>query len=167
MKTITTPTKAFTLKIQALYDIEKQLEKALPKLAKASSDPELAHGFLDHLEETKNHSARLDQIFEILGTSSRKTTCEGIRGIIEDGQWATKQEAPDTIKDSMIAGAARYAEHYEMAGYMTAIEEAKALGLTDAAKLLSETLAEEEHADKVLTAAMKKSLKAAQMETGE
>jgi ferritin-like metal-binding protein YciE len=163
MAKITDATKAFTLKIQSLYDVEKQLEKALPKMAKASTDPELAEGFLAHLEETKGHSERLELIFEMLDASPKKTKSEGIRGIIEDGSWIIEEAtAPDEIRDSMIAGAARYAEHYEMAGYMNAIEEAKLLGLTEVVELLSATLKEEENADKILAGAMKKALKAAQ-----
>ena len=151
-------TKAFFIKIQSLYDIEKQLEKALPKLAKASTDPELIEGFLAHLEETKVHSERLEKIFEMLDVSPKKMKCEGIRGIVEDGVWVTEVDAPESLKDSMIAGAARYAEHYEMAGYISAIEEAAALGLDDAVELLTLTLTEEQQADKTLQRAQKKGL---------
>jgi ferritin-like metal-binding protein YciE len=158
MAKITTPERAFIIKIQALYDIEKQLEKALPKLARASTDKELKKGFVAHLAETKMHSKRLEKIFKLIGMKPRKTICEGIRGIVEDGTWVMKVEAPSELKDSMIAGAARYAEHYEMAGYLGAIEEAQALGLSEAATLLAATLREEEGADRKLTGAMRKKL---------
>jgi ferritin-like metal-binding protein YciE len=158
MKKINDLQEAFVLKIQALYDIEKQLEKALPKLAKASSDQELKEGFMNHFGETQDHSQRLEQIFSLLGTSPKKLRCEGIRGIIEDGEWVTKVTAPETLKDAMIAGAARHAEHYEMSAYLGAIEEAQALGLEEAAELLRNTLEEEESADRTLSEAVKKSL---------
>lgn len=158
MPKIDNTTKAFVIKIQILYDIEKQLEKALPKLARASTNPELKKGFLDHLEETKMHTDRLEQIFEMLDVKPRKLTSSGIRGIISDGEWVMDTDSPSHIKDSMIAGSARYAEHYEMAGYLGAIEEAEALGLTDIVQILSETLAEEELADQILTVAMRNSL---------
>ena len=164
MTKITNGSKAFLIKIQSLYDIEKQLEKALPKMAKASTDPELIEGFLTHLEETKVHSERLEQIFEMMDASPKKTKCEGIRGIVEDGTWVMEAEASPALKDSMIAGAARYAEHYEMAGYMSAIEEATALGFDDAVELLTLTLGEEQQADKNLTRAQKTGLNMNAME---
>jgi ferritin-like metal-binding protein YciE len=150
MTKINDASNAFLTKIQVLYDIEKKLEKALPKLAKASANPELEQGFMDHLEETIRHSGRLEEIFEMLGAAPKKLTSEAIKGIIDDGEWCTKVTAPDNIKDSMIAAAARYAEHYEIAGYKTAILEADSLGLSDASALLKETLVEEENADSKL-----------------
>jgi ferritin-like metal-binding protein YciE len=158
MKKINDPQEAFVLKLQTLYDIETQLEKALPKMAKASADPELKEGFMMHLDETQEHSQRLEQIFAQLDSTPKKLKSEGIRGIIEDGEWIMKAEAPETLKDAMIAGAARHAEHYEISGYLGAIEEARALGLDQAVELLSETLAEEENADRTLSEAVKKSL---------
>jgi ferritin-like metal-binding protein YciE len=161
MAKINNASKAFLIKIQALYDIEKQLEKALPKMEKAASDSGLKAGFKNHLRETKEHSRRLERIFKMLDAKPRKTKSEGIRGILADGDWVAKVDAPDTLKDSMLASAARYAEHYEMAGYMSAIEEAKALGLTDAEELLSDTLIEEEKTDKLLAMGMRMGLKVA------
>jgi len=158
MKKISSIEQAFLIKIQALYDIEKQLEKALPKLVKASTDSELKKGLRDHLEETKNHSKRLEEIFSMLNSEPKKLISEGIRGIIEDVNWVAKVEGLSSVKDSMIASSARYAEHYEMAGYMSAILQAELLGMGEAVKLLSQTLEEEENADKSLESAMKKSL---------
>ena len=161
MAKVTTSSKAFLIKIQALYDIEKQLEKALPKMEKAATDPELKAGFKLHLKETKEHAKRLEKIFRMLDNKPRKTKSEGIRGIIADGEWVADVDAPEELADSMLASAARYAEHYEMAGYMSAIEEAKLLDLTEAETLLSETLAEEEKTDATLAVAMRKGLKLA------
>jgi ferritin-like metal-binding protein YciE len=152
-------TKVFSTKIQALYDIEKQLEKALPKLAKASTNPMLKEGFMEHLEETRVHSERLERIFKMLEMAPKKLKVEGIRGIIADGEWVIKEvETSDPIKDAMIAAAARYAEHYEMAGYLSAIAQANELGYTDAAVLLTATLNEEMAADEKLADAIAENL---------
>jgi ferritin-like metal-binding protein YciE len=153
---------AFLIKIQALYYIEKELEKALPKLAKAAHDPDLAKGFKMHLKETKEHGKRLEKIFRLLDSSPKKLSCDGIDGIIKDGAWVMKAAAPAPIKDSMIAAAARYAEHYEIAGYLAAIVEAENLGLREAVTLLKQTLGEEESCDKALAYGMKKNLEAAE-----
>ena len=161
MKKIQDPAQSFLIKVQSLYDIEKQLEKALPKMAKAAKDEGFKEAFFKHLEETKGHSKKLESIFKMLGAAPRKIKCEGIRGIIADAEWVMDQDGTDPIKDSMLASAARYAEHYEMSGYMSAIAEAKSLGMIDAAALLTETLAEEEQADKILAAGMKAALKEA------
>ncbi len=153
---ITDSNQSFLTKIQVLYDVEKQLEKALPKLEKSVRDPELKEGFSTHLEETRGHIQRLEEIFGVLGEKPKKLASDAIKGIIKDGDWVMKAKAPENIKDAMIAGAARYAEHYEMAGYMTAIIEADALGLTNVSELLSQTLEEEELADNKLEEAVKK-----------
>ncbi len=148
-------TKVFELKLQALYDIEKQIEKALPKMAKMASSEELKKGFQMHLEETKKQSERLEKAFELLGVTPKKLRAEGIRGIIVDGEWVMEVEGPKEIKDSMLASAARYVEHYEMAGYLTACAYAKALDLPKIEALLTESLGEEEATDKKLEKAMK------------
>lgn len=156
MAKITDATQALVIKLQALYDIEGQLEKALPKMEKAASDPALKEGFRTHLEETREHTRRLESAFDILGEKPKKLRSEGIRGIVEDGAWVMKADAPEPVKDAMLASAARYAEHYEMAGYMSAIELAKLLGLSDLEETLAETLAEEEMADRKLVDALRK-----------
>lgn len=155
MAKINSSNEAFLTKLQALYDIEGALLKALPKMEKAASDPNLKEGFRMHLDETQTHVERLEQIFEMMDSSPKKLKCEGIRGIIEDGEWVMKVTAPVPIKDAMIASSARYAEHYEMAGYMSAIDHADMLGMNDAMALLSETLKEEEAADEKLKTAMR------------
>lgn len=162
MTKITDTTKAFILKIQYLYDVEKQLEKVLPKMARAATDPELKQAFTAHLEETRVHSERLERIFEMLNTSPRKVRCEGIRGIIDDGSWAIDTaDTSDAIRDMMIAGASRYTEHYEIAGYEIAIAEAELIGLMDIAEILLLTLEEERAADKKLASSIQKSFKSA------
>jgi ferritin-like metal-binding protein YciE len=151
---ITDAQSALITKLQALYYTESQLEKALPKLEKAVSDSMLKEGIRNHLKETKEHSRRLEKVFKLLERKPRKLTTEGIRGIIEDAEWVLKVHAPAEVKDAMIAGAARYAEHYEMAGYMSAIEQARILGLKDVVSLLRETYREEYRTDKELAAAL-------------
>ena len=146
--------KAFELKLQALYDIEKQIEKALPKMAKVASSESLKEGFTMHLKETKEQLKRLEKAFELLGVAPKKLRSEGIRGIIVDGEWVMEVEGPDEIKDSMLASAARYVEHYEMAGYLSACAHAKVLGLSKIEALLTESLGEEEATDKKLEKAM-------------
>ena len=162
MKKITTTRQALLLKIQTLYYIEKQLEKALPKMAKASHDPDLKEGFRMHLAETVEHSKRLEEIFTILDETPKKLSCDGIQGIIEDAAVIMESEAPESLRDSMIAGAARTAEHYEMAWYLSAILQAESLGMEDIASLLQQTLREEESCDNSLAFAMTKNLELAE-----
>lgn len=150
------------LKIQALYDIETQIEKALPKMAMAATSAELQEGFLLHLEQTKEQIARLEEAFALLEIKPKKLRCEGIRGIIEDGEWTLKQSAAPEVKDSMIATAARYVEHYEMAGYMSAIAYARQLKLTGVEALLKQSLSEEEVTDKKLAKSAKQTSEAAE-----
>jgi ferritin-like metal-binding protein YciE len=156
MKKITEQKDVFVLKLQSLYDIEKELEKALPKMAKMASDQELVDGFNAHLEVTKEHAKRLEQIFDMIGEAPAKVKSESIRGIEEDTNWITKTNSSSSLKDTMIASAARNAEHLEMAGYMSAILEAKQLGLTQAEEILNENLKDEQFADKKLEEAMQK-----------
>jgi ferritin-like metal-binding protein YciE len=152
--------EAFLTTLKALYDIEKQLEIALPKMQEASNDATLKENFGMHLIETRNHIDRLEQAFQILNEEPDTIKCEGIRGIIEDGEWVIQNvEAPEMIKDSMIAHSARHAEHYEMSGYMGAIIQADALGHEEIVFLLNETLREEEAADKKLEMAEKENFK--------
>lgn len=144
------------MKIEALYDIELELVKALPKMARASSSPDLKMSFESHFLETKEQVKRLESIFQMFDVEPRKLKSAGIRGILDDSTWVMKQRATEPLKDMMIASSARYAEHYEMAGYLSAIEEAKMLGLNEVVTLLEQTLAEEEAADKILESAMQK-----------
>lgn len=137
--------------MQALYDIESEIIKALPKMAKAATDGELKAGFEDHLEETKNQKARLEQIFELLEEKPKKTKVEAVRGLIEDTEWIIKQDTPAEVLDASLAASARYVEHYEIAGYTTALEWAELLDRTEIADLLAETLAEEIGAEETVS----------------
>jgi ferritin-like metal-binding protein YciE len=140
----------FIQKLNALYDIESNIVKALPKMAKAATDKELKKGFTDHLTETKMHIQRLEEAHRMLGVKPKKLKAEGIRGLIKDGEWVIKNIKPKEALDANLARAASYVEHYEMAGYMAAIAWADALGETEVVQLLIDTLEEERSADERL-----------------
>jgi ferritin-like metal-binding protein YciE len=137
--------------LKDLYSAENQLVKALPKMAKAASSDELRSGFEEHLEQTKGHVARLEQIFETLDESPKGKKCKGMEGLIEEGSEATEEGYEDAVLDAALIGAAQRVEHYEIAGYGTARAMAEELGETEHASLLSETLTEEEETDEKLT----------------
>lgn len=137
----------FLNKIKSLLDIEEQLVKALPKMAKAATNRELKGGFTQHLAETKNHVRRLEEIFKQLGKKPARLKVDGIRGIIKDGEWVIKNIKPKEALDANLIAAASYVEHYEIAGYLAAIAWADKLELNDAAQLLEETLNEEMSVD--------------------
>lgn len=138
--------------LKDLYDAEKQLVKALPKMAKAASNEELKEGILTHLEETKGHVERIEQAFSKLGVPARGKTCEAMKGLIKEGAEAIELEAPDAIRDACIIGAAQRVEHYEMAAYGTARALAETIEEDEVVSLLQETLDEEGDTDKKLTA---------------
>jgi len=142
---------AFIDELRDTYDAEKQLTKTLPKLAKAASNPQLREAFETHLEETQGHVERLEQVFESLEERVRGKHCEGIAGIIEEGKAIMEQDFDDTTMDACLIAAGQRAEHYEMAAYGTLIAWAEAMGHTDAATLLQQTLDEEKAADKKLS----------------
>ena len=142
---------AFIDELRDTYDAEKQLTKALPKLAKTSSNPELRQAFESHLEETRGQIERLEQIFESLDEKVRGKHCEGIAGIIEEGKSIMEEDFDDTTMDACLIAAGQRAEHYEMAAYGTLIAWAQALGHSDAAELLQQTLDEEKAADETLS----------------
>jgi ferritin-like metal-binding protein YciE len=137
--------------LRDLYSAENQLVKALPKMAEAASDSELKDAFTNHLEQTENHVARLEQIFEALGEKPEGETCQAMEGLIKEGSLMIKADGDSIVKDSGLIGAAQRVEHYEMAGYGTAHSLAQRLGETEAAALLQETLDEESEADSLLT----------------
>lgn len=146
--------KVFEIKLQSLYDIEKQLERALPKMAKAATDKSLKEGFLLHFKETQEQAKRLEKVFKLLELKPKKLKSEGIRGIILDAEWVAETTGEDSLRDIMLASSARYAEHYEMAGYLSACEEASMLDLPEIESILRETLEEEQATDKKLSKAM-------------
>ena len=137
--------------LRDLYSAENQLVKALPKMAKAASNEELSQSFLDHLEETKGHVARLKDIFDKLGKKPTGKVCKAMEGLIEEGKEAIEEDAEDEVKDAELVAAAQRVEHYEMAGYGTVRSFAKLLGDKDAVAILSQTLEEEAACDKKLT----------------
>jgi len=143
---------AFLDELRDAYDAEKQLVKALPKLAKAASSPVLRDAFQSHLEETRGHIDRLEQVMEGLGEKVRGKHCDGIEGIIEEGSAVMEEEFDDVTMDACLIAAGQRAEHYEMAAYGTMVAWAKAMGHEQAADLLQETLDEEKAADEKLTA---------------
>ena len=142
---------AFIDELRDTYDAEKQLTKALPKLAKASSNPKLRQAFESHLEETQGHVERLEQVFESLDEKVRGKHCEGIAGIIEEGKAIMEEDFDETTVDACLIAAGQRAEHYEMAAYGTLVAWAQAMGHDEAARLLQETLDEEKAADEKLS----------------
>ena len=138
--------------IKDLFNAEKQLTKALPKLAKNSTNPELRAALESHLGETHEQIARLEQVFELLDETARGKHCAGMAGIIEEGNDMLEEDAEDAVKDACIVASGQRAEHYEMAAYGTCIAWAKVLGLDEVATLLEATLEEEKAADKKLSA---------------
>ena len=138
--------------IKDLFNAEKQLTKALPKLAKNATNPDLRAALESHLGETQEQIARLEQIFELLDETARGKHCAGMAGIIEEGNDMLEEDAEDAVMDACIIAAGQRAEHYEMAAYGTCIAWSKALGLDDVATLLETTLNEEKAADKKLSA---------------
>ena len=142
---------AFIDELRDTYDAEKQLTKALPRLAKASSDPKLRQAFESHLRETQGQIERLEQVFESLAETVRGKHCDGIAGIIDEGKAIMEEDFDDTTMDACLIAAGQRAEHYEMAAYGTLVAWAEAMGHTEAAKLLRQTLEEEKAADKKLS----------------
>jgi ferritin-like metal-binding protein YciE len=142
---------AFLDELRDAYDAEKQLTKALPKMAKAASSEVLRDAFETHLEETRGHVERLEQVMEGLGEKVRGKHCDGIEGIIEEGKSVMEEDFDEATMDACLIAAGQRAEHYEMAAYGTLVAWARAMGHTDAADLLQETLDEEKAADEKLT----------------
>ncbi len=137
--------------IKDLYSAEKQLIKALPKMAKAANDKELQQAFRTHLRQTAEHAARLEQICEDLGVSPRGKKCVGMEGLIEEGSELIKENPEPAVLDAGLISKAQHVEHYEMAGYGTVRTYARQLGLDSHAELLQRTLNEEGQTDHLLT----------------
>lgn len=137
--------------LKDLYSAEKQLIKALPKMAKAATSDELAAGFKKHLEETKVHAERLEEILSKHKQSTRGPKCKGMEGVIAEGAEMIEEEADEEVRDAGLIAAAQRVEHYEIAGYGTARTYAELLGDKDGAKLLQTTLDEESATDEKLT----------------
>jgi ferritin-like metal-binding protein YciE len=139
-----------TDEIKDLYSAEKQLIKAIPKMAKGSNDPALKEAFSAHLKETQAQVTRLEEAGQLLGIKVTGKKCVGMEGCIQEGAEALEEEGEDNILDLGIIGAGSRVEHYEMAGYLTAISLAKRIGAVEVVTLLQQSLAEEEAAEKKL-----------------
>ena len=141
----------FVDQLRDLYNAEDQIIQALPQMAQAASSSELKTAFQQHLEQTRTHKQRLDRIFSKLSMNSSGQKCEGMEGLLKEGQEALQLSADPLVKDAALIAAAQRVEHYEMAGYGTVRTFADQLGHSDAKDLLQQTLNEEGEADKKLT----------------
>jgi len=137
--------------IKDIYDAEKQLTKALPKLAKKATAPELREAFDEHLKQTQEHIARLEQVFDQMGMPVRGKKCEGMQHLIAEGNEMIAEAKDDATRDALMIAAAQKCEHYEIASYGTIRVWANLLGKTEVATLFEDTLEEEKEADQKLT----------------
>lgn len=141
----------FVEHIRDLFDAEKQLTKALPKLAKAAESEDLAEALRNHLEETQNHVARLEQVFRAVGVAARGKSCKGMKGLIEEGNEAVQEHEEGMLRDLAIIAGGQKVEHYEMSAYGTARTLAEQMGNDKVVNLLRQTEEEEKQADAKLT----------------
>lgn len=149
---IKTMNDLFLHQLQDIYYAEQQLVKALPKMADKATDKQLKEGFLTHLEETKTHVKRLEEVFGMQGAKVQAVDCPAIDGIIEEADEVTGEVADKSVLDAALINAAQAAEHYEITRYGSLIAWAKQLGRADCVSLLQKTLDEEKATDKKLTA---------------
>jgi ferritin-like metal-binding protein YciE len=143
--------KLFVDQLRDIYNAENQLVKALPKMARHASSDELRQGFEDHLEQTKEHVERLEQMFRDLDEKPKGKTCQGMKGLVEEGSEILDEDGEESVLDAGIIAAAQKIEHYEIATYGTLRTWADLLGQDDAAELLQQTLDEEGDTDKRLS----------------
>jgi len=141
----------FLEEIKDLYDAEKQLVKALPKMAKAADSEELRQGFQEHLDQTKGHVDRLEKVFDMMGKKASGKKCEAMQGLIEEGSDVIDEIDASPLRDAALIAAAQKVEHYEIAAYGSCRTFAEVLGRSDAAELLEQTLEEEKSTDEKLT----------------
>jgi ferritin-like metal-binding protein YciE len=142
----------FLDELKDVYHAEKQLVRALPRMAKAASDPELQRAFTNHLRETQGQVVRLERVFRELGQTPRAKKCEGMAGLVEEGKKIMEEDGEPAVIDAALISAAQRVEHYEIAAYGCLRTYANLLGLSAAARLLEENLNEEEAADEKLNA---------------
>jgi ferritin-like metal-binding protein YciE len=157
---------ALVEQLRDLYDAEKQLVRALPKMAKGCNSAELKTAFQEHLEVTKGQVQRLEQVFELLGQKARSKPCKAMKGLVEEGAEIMQEDMQEQLLDLTLIGGAQKVEHYEIAGYGTLRTFAQAIGNKEVAQLLDQTLKEEEAADKKLTQIAKSLYKEAQRAEG-
>lgn len=141
----------FVHQLKDLYSAEKQLVNALPKMAKAASTDELKQGFEHHLEQTREHVSRIEEIFSNRDGSPRGKKCVGMEGLIKEGSEVIKSDMEGAVRDAALIAAAQRVEHYEIAGYGTARTFAERVGDKKAVRLLDKTLSEEEKTNEKLT----------------
>jgi ferritin-like metal-binding protein YciE len=151
-KDIKTMNDLFVHQLQDIYYAEQQLTKALPKLAEKATDKQLKDGFLKHLDETKVHVQRLEQVFQMHGAEAKAVNCPAIDGIIKEADETAGDVADKKVLDAALINAAQAAEHYEIARYGSLIAWARQLGRNDCASVLQKTLDEEKATDQKLTA---------------
>ena len=144
--------EALVEEIRDLYNAEKQLVKALPKMAKGAESDELREAFEKHLDETEGQVTRLERVFEMLDEKPRGKHCAGMAGIVEEGSEKLQEDMEGSVLDACLIASAQKVEHYEISAYGTAIAWAEALGLNDVREALNETLEEEKAADEKLSA---------------
>jgi ferritin-like metal-binding protein YciE len=150
-KDIKTMNDLFVHQLQDIYYAEQQLVKALPKMAERASDEKLKQDFLFHLDETKAHVKRLEQVFQMMGLAVKAVDCPAIDGIIEEANEVTGEVADKAVLDAALINSAQAAEHYEIARYGSLISWARQLGRSDISAFLQKTLDEEKVADRKLT----------------
>jgi ferritin-like metal-binding protein YciE len=150
-KDIKTMNDLFVHQLQDIYYAEQQIVKALPKMAEKATDKQLKQGFLTHLEETKTHVQRLEQVLKMHGASVKAVDCPAIDGIIEEADEVADEVAGKSVLDAALISAAQAAEHYEIARYGSLIAWARQLGRDDCASILQKTLDEEKATDQKLT----------------
>lgn len=143
--------EAFVKELRDILSAEKQITKALPKMAKNASHEELRAAFQEHLEQTERQIERLEQAFELIDLKPRASKCEAMSGLIEEGKEILEEDASPGAKDAMLIAAAQKVEHYEIASYGTLCTWAEILGLSEVEELLKETLDEEKTTDEKLT----------------
>lgn len=152
MATVKTLHDMFVDELRDAYDAEKQLVKALPRLAKAANSEDLRRAFEAHLEQTRGHVEKLDEVFGSIDEKPRGKHCDGMAGIIEEGRAVLEEDCDEDTMDACLIAAGQRAEHYEMAAYGTLVAWAEAMGHSDAAVILEQILDEEKAADTTLTA---------------
>jgi ferritin-like metal-binding protein YciE len=137
--------------LRDVYDAENQIVKALPKMVKAATSVELQEALREHLEKTRGHVKRLEQVFDAMGERRKRRTCEGLKGLLEEGKELMEEDAEPAVMDAGLIAGAQRVEHYEMAAYGSLRTWAQQLGDQKASRLLEETLNEEKEADQALS----------------
>jgi ferritin-like metal-binding protein YciE len=156
----------FTNQLKDVLSAEKQLLKALPKMAKGAKSSKLAEAFEHHLTETERQVERIEQIFEHLGKRAQAKHCHGMEGLIKEGDEALEAEGEDALVDTEIIAAAQRVEHYEIAAYGCLVEYSKLMGMDEVTGLLEESLEEEKSADRKLTEVNESEISANAMSAG-